>query len=340
MIQPRQRLTFLLTVLLATLSVARAYAETTPGWVSGNSPDYPKAAYLTGVGEGPTQEKAADKARNEIAKIFSLEIHSESQSSAREVSDGVKSTFSQDISEDVRTFTAKVIDGIEIARDWRSESGTHYALAILDRAHSLKIVGDKIGANDKEFTELYERLGKTEGKFSRIRIALRLVALGKIRRRINADYRFLNPEGKGIEAPAASSEALASARKAVSAVTVQVDVQGTNAARVRTRFIDALSVYGMRATEKGGRAPDILVEAVGEGHNLRPENLTWFNAEGALAVKMSYGPTGEVITSFEESGTGSSGDPSTAVGKTLATLSTKAAARVFKIIVSGDLLDD
>jgi hypothetical protein len=340
MVQPRKKLTLLLTVLIATLSGTAARAEATPGWVSGNSTDYPQAAYLTGVGEGPTQERAADKARGEIAKIFGLEIRAETQSSAREVSDGKKSTFSQDVSDDVRTFTAKVIDGIEIARDWRDESGTHYALAVLDRAHSLKVVGDKIGANDKEFTELYERLGKTEGKFSRIRTALRLVALGKSRRRFNSDYRFLNPEGKGIEAPAASAEALASARKAVSAVTVQVDVQGTNAARVQTRFIDALSVYGLRATEKGGRAPDILVEAVGEGRNLRAENLTWFNAEGSLSVKMSYGSTGEVITSFEESGTGSSGDPRTAVGKTLATLSTKATARVFKILVSGDLLDD
>jgi len=330
------KIALLLTFLLST----SARSEAGPGWISGSSSDYPKAAYLTAVGEGPTQEKAADKARAEIAKIFNVEIRSESQSSTREVSDGVNSAFSQSLSDDVRTFTSQVIGGIEIARDWRSESGSHYALAVLDRAHSLKVVGDKISTNDKEFGELYERLGKTEGKFSRIRTGLRLMALGKNRRRFNADYRFLNPEGKGIEPPAASQEALAAARKAVSDVTVQVDVQGSNAARVRTRFINALSVYGLRATEKGGRTPDILIEAEGEGRDLSPENLTWFSAEGALSIKVSYGSTGEAITSFEESGTGSSGDPSTAVGKTLETLSTKAAGRVFKLIVSGDLLDD
>lgn len=317
-----------------------ARAEASPGWVFGNSPDYPKGAFLSGVGEGSTQEKAADKARAEIAKIFSLEIRAETQASASEVSAGGKSTFSQEVSDDVRTYTAKIVDGVEIVRTWRSEAGTHYALAVLDRGHSLKVIGDKIAAGDKEFLELAERLGKTEGKFSRIRIALRLVSLGKSRRRINADYRFLNPEGKGIDAPATAPETLAVARSAVSSVTVQVDVQGVNAVRVRTRFIDALTAYGLRATEKGGRAPDVLVEAVGDGRRLRADNLTWYNAEGSLSVKMSYGATGEAITSFEESGIGASGDPSTAVGKTLSTLSVKASSRVFKIIVSGNLLDD
>lgn len=331
-------LSLLLAVLLPAPLPARA--EAPPDWVSASSPDYPKAAYLTGVGEGPTQDKAADKARAEIAKVFSLEVRARTQSSAREVSDGAVSTYSQDVSDEVRTFTAKVVDGIEIARRWRAEDGTHYALAVLDRAHALKVIGDKISAGDKEFAELSERLGKTEGKFSRIRLALRLVALGKARRRFNADYRFLNPEGKGVEAPAAYPDALASARKAVSAVTVQVDAQGVSAPRVTTRLIDALSAYGLRATEKGGRAPDVLVSAVADGRGLRPENLTWFRAKGSLTVKMSYGATGEAITSFEEAGTGASGDPGTAVGATLAGLSDKAAGRVFKVLVSGDLLDD
>ncbi len=327
--------------LVAIIAVgASAQAPSPPGWVSGTSPEYPKGAFLTGVGEGPTQEKAADKARAEIAKIFSLEVRAETQVSAREVTDGVKSSYSQDVSDDVRTFTAKVIEGVEIARYGRGEAGTHYALAVLDRGHSLKVFKDKIEAGDKEFAELSERLGKTDGKFTRIRLALRLVGLGKSRRRFNADYRLLNPDGTGLEAPAAFAEALASARKAVAAVTVQVDVQGTNAARVTTRFIDALSAYGLRATEKGGRAPDVLVEAVGSGRNLRAENLTWFRAEGSLAVKMSYGASGEAITRFEEAGTDASGDPRSAVGQTLAKLSEKAAGRVFKVLVSGDLLDD
>lgn len=340
MAPPRRRPLLILTTLLAALAGVPARAEAPPAWVSGSDSAYPQAAYLSGVGEGPTQDKAADKARTEIAKIFSVEIQAQSQSSAREVSDGSKSSFSQDVSDDVRTFTAKVIDGVEVVHYWRSESGTHYALAVLDRAHSLKVFRDKITTGDKEFAELSDRFAKTEGKFTRIRIALKLVGLGKMRRRFNADYRLLNPEGAGLEAPATFPDSLAAARKAVSAVTVQVDAQGTNAARVQTRLIDALGAYGLRATEKGGRAPDILVEAVGEGRNLRPENLTWFNAEGSLSVRMSYGSTGEAITSFEESGTGSSGDPSTAVGKTLTTLSVKAAARVFKVLVSGDLLDD
>lgn len=327
-------------LLLTVLAAATARAETAPAWVSGNSPDYPKAAFLSGVGEGSTQEKAADKARAEIAKIFSLEIKAETSASASEVSSGGKSTFSQEVSEDVKTYTARIVDGVEIPRTWKSDSGTHYALAVLDRGHSMKVIGDKIADGDNEFADLAERLAKTEGKFSRIRIALKLVGLGKSRRRYNADYRFLNPEGRGIDAPANAPEVLSAARRSVSSVTVQVEVEGVNSERVRTRFIDALTVYGLRVTEKGGRAPDVLVSAVGDGRRLRADNLTWFNAEGSLRVKMSYGATGEVITSFEESGVGSSGDPSTAVGKTLSTLSVKSAARVFKIIVSGNLLDE
>jgi hypothetical protein len=329
-------------LLLAILALAGAPARAAglPDWVSGSAADYPKAAFLSGVGEGPTQEKAADKARAEIAKTFSLEIQSVSQSSAREVTDGVKTSFSQDVSEDVRAVTAKVIEGVEIAKYARDEEGVHYALAVLDRGHSLSVFRDRLAADDKEFVELSGRLAGLQGKFARVKIALKLVGLGKARRRLNADYRLLNPSGTGIEAPPGYPDGLAAARAAVAAVTVQVDVKGVNGARVASRFIDALSAYGLRATEKTDRKPDILVESEGSGRNLRAENLTWFRAEGSLATKISYGSTGEVITRFETAGTGSSGDPRSAVGATLASLSEKAAARVFKLIVSGDLLDD
>lgn len=329
--------------IVAVLLVAAAWVPVrTEAASSGDlvsSWDYPKDVYLTGVGEGPTQEKAADNARTEIAKVFSLEVRAHSQSSAREVSDGPNSSFSQDVSDDVQTFTTKIIEGVEIARYWRNESGTHYALAVLDRAHSLKVFRDKILTGDREFVELSERLGRTEGKFARIRIALRLVRLEKSRQRFNADYRLLNPDGSGIEEPVTYQESLVAARKAVTAVTVQVDAQGVGAARVTSRIIDTLSAYGLRSTEKTERKPDVLVEAVAAGHNLPAENLTWYWAEGSIAVKMSYGSTGEVITRFEEYGQDTSGARSSAVGKTLVALSEKTAARIFKILISGDLLD-
>jgi len=107
----------LLPVLILVLVCPWPGAAERPDWVSGTSSAYPKSAYLIGVGQGPSQEKAADKARAEIAKGLSLTVTAKTQATAQETSYGAESSFTQTVADDVRTSTAKVLDGVRIGQD-------------------------------------------------------------------------------------------------------------------------------------------------------------------------------------------------------------------------------
>lgn len=321
-------------VLLLLPALCRA--EERPDWLSGVSAAYPKAAYIIGVGEGYSQEKAADKARTEIAKAFGVVLTAKSEVSAREGSDG---TSSQSVSDEVRSSTAKFLDGVEVVSYWRDEEGAHHALAVLDRIHNLKVMSDKLAEIDKAQPEDAAAMEKAEGKFAKLRIALRLLKDGKNRRRINENYRVLNPEGKGIPAPDSSRETLSLARKAVTSVTVSIEASGENAKRVTSRMAASLGAYGLKTVEAATN-PDVLIAVKGEGEMLRPENLMWYWAKGSLSVSMSYGSTGEVFKRFEESGQDAARNPGQAVETVLASLADRAGDHAFQVLTSPLALDD
>ncbi len=330
-----------LCAFLLSLSTSLHAQGDKPKWVSGDTEgEFPKSAFIIGIGQDSTQAKAADKARIEIAKAFSLSLAASSRSSAEETSNGKASSFSQTGSDDVRTSTKKVMDGVEVPHFWDDGQGTVYALAVLNREHSLHILKDKLETMDKFVGTLQEQLKKTEGKFARLKLALKLLKIGKSRRPLNENYRILNPEGKGIPAPAGLSDALAEARKAVSAIRIQVATTGESAEKTNSRIMDGLSTYGLKVLEANAGTPDILVEAKASAERLPEENLTWYWASGSILVKMSYGSTGEVFTRFEESGQDAARDPYSSVDVTLTSLSDKAADHVFKVITSDILLDD
>lgn len=324
---------------LFMLACAVAVAEDKPDWVNGSSASYPKNAYLTGVGHAPTQQKAAEEARAEIAEALSVNVEKKLTASARETTDGTSTSFSQEISNEVNASTSKVLDGVEIAQYWQGPDG-YYALAVLDRGHSLKIMGDKLAEIDRDFADLSAALAKSDGKFSRLRTALRLLRIARHRRGINEDYRILDPDGKGIPPPASYSDVLSQARKAVSALTVQVAVEGPNGEHLTSHIIDGLSAYGLRAVEKGDRPADIVIDAKAQGEALPADNLTWFWAKGSFLVKMRYGSTGEVFARFEESGQDAAGDPGSSVEVTLDSLADKTAVHVFHVVMSAQLADD
>ncbi|MFI5345268.1 MAG: LPP20 family lipoprotein [Elusimicrobiota bacterium] len=324
---------------LLLLPAALLAAPAKPDWLSGDSSSYPKSAYILGIGEGPTQEKAGDRARAEIAKVFGVELTAKSIINESASTDAAGSSESQYVSNDVRTSTAKFMENVEAVQYWTDESGAVHALAALNRAHALTTLGDRIAEIDRDFEANSADLDKAEGKFAAMRAALKLQSGAKIRRRLNEDYRILNPDGKGIPAAEDAHEVLTRARRAVSALTVSVTGAGASAGRLRSRMVDALEHYGLKAVESG-QAPDVLIEISGAARPLPIENLTWFLARGTVSVKMSYGSTGEVFKRFDESGEGSSGDPADSVPAALTILTDRAAVHAYQVLTSPTTLDD
>ncbi len=330
-----------MNALLKIFCVLALAGEGRPGWLSGSSAQYPKSRYILGIGEATTQEKAADKARAELAKFIGVEVKGETKSSTQETGTNSGSSYSSHVSDEVRTSVAKVLDGVEIAEYYRDDSGTHYALAVLDRSHSLDILRDKLSEFDRDYKDLSQELEKADGKFSRIRAALKLVSVVVSRKKINGDYRVLNPEGKGIAAPEEMNETLSKARKAIAAVVIQVQATGETPEAVSSRIAKNLSALGVKAVAGATKGtPDLIVEAEASAQPLPPENLTWFWAEGKIEVKLSYGNSGEIFSRFEEAGQEASRDPNTSADAVVLALADRVARRVFHEINSGKLLDD
>ena len=327
-----------LSVLLLACAPLRAAAPR-PDWVTGESAAYPKAAYLVGVAEGPTQDRAGDKARAEISKIFGVTLTARTQVSASATIEAGRSSESQYVSDDVRSATGKFLEGVEVVDSWQDGEGAFYSLAVLNREHALKVLADKLAEVDRVFKESSSDLERAEGKFAALRAALKMQRAAKLRRQLNNDYRILSPDGKGLPAADSAHDDLERARRAVAAVTVSVAAAGDEAESVAARVVDSLGVYGIKTVEQAGR-PDVLIELSSEGRRLPIENLTWFTARGRLKVKMSYGSTGEVFKRFEQSGDVSVGSPGACVRVCLTRLATRAAGSAYQVLTSPSTLDD
>lgn len=332
----RRALAAALLALLAPL----AGATERPDWLSGSPREFPSSAFLTGVGEGPTQEKAADRARAEIAKALGTQVTAATAISSREAVTGRGSSVSQEVSEDVRTYTAKVLEGVEVPLRWRDDKGVHYAMAVLDRVKTAGLLRDKIGEHDSKIARGSVELPEAEGKFSRLKLALQLLSAYKARRKLNGDLRVLSPDGKGIPPPDGYEEALSAARKAVKAIKVFVSASGESPELVGDRLAGGLSSRGLRTVEKGGGKPDIVVRAAAEVEVLPAENLLWQWARGGVRVELAYGSSGEVFARFEESGQESGNDPDAAADAALKALAERCAERAYQAILSRELEDD
>ncbi|GAB4289515.1 MAG: hypothetical protein Kow0090_02200 [Myxococcota bacterium] len=123
-------LLFLIPFTFACCSGAEALKR--PDWVSGSSPRYPDALYLTGVGEGDSRSAAEDAARAQVAKNLRVEVSAKESYSMTETSSGEKTNVKSEAQATVSSKASELLEGLKIAEVFE-ESGKFYALAVLDR---------------------------------------------------------------------------------------------------------------------------------------------------------------------------------------------------------------
>jgi hypothetical protein len=314
--------------LLGLALAAHVWAAEKPDWLSGRSANYPAARFVTGVAQASGADKAADKARTEVAKAFGVSLYARTETSERESSSG---GYRQDVSDEVFATTSKVLDGVEIAERWQDEGGTHYALAVLDREHSLKVMADKLAELDAQFVKLAGELAGIEGRWQKLGRSLKILDNVRARKELNADYRVLNPEGKGIAAPDKAADAVALAKAALAEITVRVESKGEESELVAERLREKLQRHGLKVKSRA-EEPDLLIVARSEGRALPAENLLWLWAEARLNVALLH--DGEELERFGFSGQAAARDPEDALRQALRSLSDKAAAQSYRLLLS------
>jgi hypothetical protein len=178
-----------------------------PAWIAGNDRNYPITRYLTGVGMGADRHAAEDQARAEIAKIFysNVEANTRTYQGYFQKTTGTteKVVESYDIKDITKVSTQKVLSGIRIAEVYDGTGGEGgqgpavYALAVLDRSHSEKLLSAKIDAIDHEIQGLLataEREGDDLFKVKNLKGALKKHVL---REAYNTELRIVSPLGQG-----------------------------------------------------------------------------------------------------------------------------------------------
>lgn len=301
-----------------------------PDWVSGDSADYPRATYMLGVGLGDDAAGAGDRARGQIAQIFSSLVSVTSkieESESHAVSDGVaKNSSSQDISDNVRTTSQKMLEGVEIVQTWQdSQTKQYYALAVLNRAKAAASFRQKLADLDMQITGWESSFNSAADKFTRAKAAAGVLALLKQRDGLASDLRTISGSGSGTDT---APEQVAAYKKALADLNITVAVTGAGGGQIATGIIKALNAAGFTALASSSSA-DISVAASVEPAQIRKDEPgPWKWAQNTVTVALSEAATGKVFVQFDVVDKQAATDLDTAFSRSVQSAAGKTADRI------------
>ncbi len=119
-----------------------------PAWIEAPDAEYPKRRFLVGVGQGDSLDAAANRAKGAIAGIFESRVESEVEIVAGKVAAGGRSDEYEKLVSEVIVRSDVLLEGVTIEKKWRDLSGSHYALAVLDKAGARQTLSSQL--NDLE----------------------------------------------------------------------------------------------------------------------------------------------------------------------------------------------
>jgi hypothetical protein len=255
------------------LSKVRARKGKRPDWVDGESSEYPSSFYMTGVGYAPDRQTAENKARAEISKIFYSEINASNRAYEEylQTTTRGKAKTREIISiEDItKVSTQKVLSGVTIAQVYyqtRPEK-LYYALAILDRAQSKRILRQKIEQLDSDIQKLLSDSRLEQDKLIQIKYLNSCIEKYIIRQAYNTELRIVNRSGAGIPPIVSFTEI----KKQLADILLRdfliaLSVKGTRSLDIKEALVEALNQKGFSVSDNYASASVMVRGNV----NIRP----------------------------------------------------------------------
>ena len=273
-----------------------------PQWADGESAEYPRSTYITGVGSADDENAASERARGEIARVFSADVSvlsTDSESESNSNANGkVTHSFSNDVAQKVRTTSQKVLEGVDIAVRWKDATGRYYALAVLPKAQALLAVEEKSSEIDTEAAQYKTSLASASEPFARAKAAARLLALAKAHAGLAADSRVLG--GGPLQSAFDGASMKADAAAALAALDVAVSVTGEGADAVQTAVVSGLNAAGLSAKSgAAGDKADLSASAQVSVQDQDSGDRRWKRARSSATVNLSDARTGKTFSSFE-----------------------------------------
>ncbi len=240
-----------------------------PDWIDGESIQYPSSRYLTGVGYDPDRKSSEDKARAEIAKIFFSKIDSRTRSyqDYLQITSKGKSktreTFS--IEEITKVSTQKVLSGVRISSVYQ-DTGSEpifYALAVLDRDQSAKILRDKIQQLDQDIKGFLTRAKGEGDMLAKVKYLKQSIQKHILREAYDAELRIVSPSGTGISSPIHFTEIKSRLESILLRdFLIGVSVKGSRAVEIQEALVQGLNQQGFSIGEDLSRAKVLVRGAV------------------------------------------------------------------------------
>ncbi len=272
---------FVFILLMAACAAARA-AERKPDWIDRESGRWPREMYVTGVGSADERAVAEDRARADLARVFTSHVSSALNATASEddvrTDRGAAHTERITVVDETRSTTDKVLEGVEIAEVWLDPASRQtYALAVLDRQQAAARIEAKLDEMAQTAKPLRARLGAAD-KVLGLNAALRLLRLERDRRAVENELQIVLPS-RGRKPSTEDG-----ARELLSHVSVRVTVAGDEQDVVRGGLAKALGTVGLSLAATA--EPDLVGEAsvVRESLGLR-DGWYWSRASVAVVLK-------------------------------------------------------
>jgi len=264
--------------------VALLIAAGRPDWVERESAQWPREMYVLGVGSGDERAMAEDRARAEIARVFTTHVSSALAANTAESSVRTDRTATRteqiSVSEETRSTTDKVLEGVEIVQVWQDpESHQIYALAAMDRQRAAARLDARLDAVERSANPLRARLGAPD-RAAALAAALRLLRLERDRRALDGEL--------GIVAPTRPPRALANeerAREFLARTSVGLTVSGDEGGVVQDALRNALAGLGLTVKAEAAGADlvgdaTVVLEKVGSR-----DGWYWSRASVEVVVK-------------------------------------------------------
>ena len=168
-----------------------------PDWVERESAEWPREMYLLGVGSADERAVAEDRARAGVAHIFTTHVSSALAASTAESSVRKERTAAWteqiSVSEETRSTTDKVLEGVEIVQVWQDpQSHQFYALAALDRQQAAARLDARLESLETSARPLRAHLDAPE-RATGLAAATRLLRLERDRRALDGELRIVAP---------------------------------------------------------------------------------------------------------------------------------------------------
>lgn len=285
----------LIPFLLLFLFVAGGCASSRPDWTdSGKSEQYPPSHYLTGIGTATDLESAKDRARANLAKVFSANIREVTEDMtrhARKSSGGEEQHINEErVERLISSRSEHVLTGSRIAETWQEQkTNVHYVLAILSRLQAENNLLQEIKRLDAE-TRIYIKQAQEENDILRkVRAASNAVDAQVARIAYQRNLRIIDASGHGEPSIWQVAKLNRDLEQLLRRVNISPRVTNDTTGTLKISTTAALSTAGFKVSDP--KTAEFILEARLDLEDIGYRDK-WYWSRGVLQVTLIERATG------------------------------------------------